>query len=354
MQSIQRARRVSGPLLLIAVASLVLTGTIVEAHDPGLSSLDVNVSGRAVTVSLSVAASDVALIVPTGNVRLELPRFAQAAVHLYIDDYAVPSVIDDFSIENGAARVQLSFALAHSRENVRRLAIASEVPMRIARGHRELMVVSVDGRVIAETLLDSNSRPVMVELAAVSPSAARTAGRFVELGIRHILAGYDHLVFLAGLLLAARAVRELVVALTAFTAAHSASLALAMIGGVYPPAWIVEPIIAASIAWVGLENLLMRRSCVSWIVVFGFGLIHGFGFAGALMELGFGSSAAEMAVALISFNFGVEAGQLAVAAVMLPIVWMIKSRPLWHARLQPACSVLIAITGGYWLIERLH
>jgi hydrogenase/urease accessory protein HupE len=354
MQNLQRTRRLPGPLLLITLAWLVLTGTMLRAHDPGLSSLDVNVSGGSVSASLSIAASDVALMAPTGGTRPNLGQFAHDAVRLYIDDYVVPSVIADISIENGAARVQLSFALARLRDRARRLAIASDVPKRIARGHRELMVVRVDDRVVTETLLDSNTGPVTFTLEAVSPSATRAAGRFLELGVRHILAGYDHLVFLAGLLLAARAVRELVVALTAFTAAHSVSLALTVIGGVHAPVWIVEPLIAASIAWVGLENLLQRRSCASRVVVFGFGLIHGFGFAGALMELGFGSSAAEMALALISFNFGVEAGQLAAAVVMLPLVWTLRSLALWQARLLPACSGLIVIAGGYWLIERLH
>ena len=118
----------------------------------------------------------------------------------------------------------------------------------------------------------------------------------MTLGIRHILSGYDHLVFLAGLILAACTVRELVVALTAFTAAHSLSLALVVVGGVHAPPSIVEPLIAASIAWVGVENLLRERSRSRWWVVFGFGLVHGFGFAGALLELGFGSSASGVAL----------------------------------------------------------
>ena len=159
--------------------------------------------------------------------------------------------------------------------------------------------------------------------------------------------------FLAGLILAARTVRELVVALTAFTAAHSLSLALVVVGGVHAPPSIVEPLIAASIAWVGVENLLRGRGRSRWLVVFGFGLIHGFGFAGALIELGFGSSATGVALALLSFNVGVEAGQLAAAAAMLPLVWMMRSRPLWQARLVPVCSMMIVMAGGYWLVARL-
>ena len=160
----------------------------------------------------------------------------------------------------------------------------------------------------------------------------RRIWQFLSVGVRHIMTGFDHLVFLAGLLLAARSARELVGGLTAFTAAHSLSLALAVVAGIRAPASIVEPIIAASIAWVGLENLVPGRSGLRVMVVFGFGLIHGMGFAEALTELGFGQSPSEMAVALLSFNAGVEAGQLAVALMLLPVVGLIKSRPAWAAR----------------------
>jgi hypothetical protein len=102
-----------------------------------------------------------------------------------------------------------------------------------------------------------------------------------------------------------------------------------------------------------LENLFREQHRTRWIVVFGFGLIHGFGFADALIELGFGTSLADIATALVSFNGGVEIGQLAAASAMLPLVWMIRSRPSWQRWLVPACSILIALAGGYWLIERL-
>jgi HupE/UreJ protein len=131
------------------------------------------------------------------------------------------------------------------------------------------------------------------------------------------------------------------------------SLALVVVAGVRAPSSVVEPLIAASIAWVGLENLLRQRPHTRWFVVFGFGLIHGFGFADALIELGFGTSMADIATALISFNGGVELGQLAAAGTMLPLVWIVRSRPAWHSRLVPACSLLITIAGAYWLMDRL-
>ena len=351
MQFLQRTRRVPGPLIVLTFAGLVVASTVVRAHDPGLSSLDVKMTGGTLSATLSISASDVALIASSGDVLQKMNEFTHDAVRVALDGRVVPSIINGVSIEDGAARIEMSFAI--SRRDRSRLSIASDVPKRITTGHRELLVVTVDDRVVAETLLDSNSGPVTIESDTVPRSAVRAAGRFFELGFRHILAGYDHLVFLAGLLLAARAVRELVIALTAFTAAHSVSLALVVIGGFNAPSSIVEPLIAASIAWVGIENLLGRRRGVRWVVVFVFGLIHGFGFAGALMELGFGSSTAEMALALISFNLGVETGQLAVAAAMLPILWLMRWRSVWQARLVPLCSAVIVMAGGYWLFERL-
>src|SRR5262249_39947889 len=111
---------------------------------------------------------------------------------------------------------------------------------------------------------------------------------------------------------------------------------------------------AASIAWVGLENLTPERRRSRWPVVFGFGLIHGFGFAGALLDLGFGSSAGEVALALFSFNAGVESGQLVAAAAAVPLIWAIRKRPIWQTRLMPMCSLLIASAGAYWTITRLR
>jgi hypothetical protein len=120
-----------------------------------------------------------------------------------------------------------------------------------------------------------------------------------------------------------------------------------------PPS-IVEPLIAASIVWVGLENLARGQSRSRWPIVFGFGLIHGFGFAGALLELRVVHSAVETAVGLFSFNVGVEAGQLAVAACLMPLVWLTRKRPVWYAGVLSASSMVMVIAGGYWLIDRLQ
>jgi hydrogenase/urease accessory protein HupE len=345
----QRARRQPGPLVLLA---LLLATARLLAHDPGLSSLEVNITRLTTSAVLSMSAADLAVLVSESGIDAEraLDDLARSAVQISVDGLLLGLTATAVELDDRGANVRLSFARGAAGEA--RVTVSSSVPVRLARGHRELVVVAVDGQSASERILDSDNQSLSVDVAAL-PSTAGKASSFMTLGIRHILSGYDHLVFLAGLILAACTVRELLVALTAFTAAHSLSLALVVLGGVHAPPAIVEPLIAASIAWVGVENLIRDRRGSRWWVVFGFGLVHGFGFAGALLDLGFGSSAAGVALALLSFNIGVEFGQLAAAAVMLPLVWVMRSRPAWQARLVPVCSMLIAIAGGYWLVDRL-
>jgi hydrogenase/urease accessory protein HupE len=174
---------------------------------------------------------------------------------------------------------------------------------------------------------------------------------FVKLGVEHILTGYDHLLFLVALLATARGVWSVVRIVTAFTLAHSVTLSVAALGFVTIPDRIIEPLIAATIVWVALENLFAaepdRRR---WIWSFGFGLVHGFGFASALGELGL--KGATLVRGLVGFNVGVEIGQLLFVAVFLPaLIWLSRGR---GARLTPRiASLAVAAIGTYWLAERI-
>lgn len=352
---LKRARLGPGPLALVTAACIVLGTGAVRAHDPGLSALDVTVSGDIISVSLSMSPADAEVIrLGSGlDPRQALRQLARDAIQLSVDGTRLRQTGDVASADSNGVSVRLSFALPIASGEEHQLTVESQVPRRVARGHRQLLTLRMNGGNPTEVLLDAASDSATVALDRPAGSFARAAASFLMLGMRHILTGYDHLVFLAGLMLAARTLRRLLVSLTAFTAAHSVSLALVVAGGVHAPPSIVEPLIAASIAWVGLENLLGARRPARWFIVFGFGLIHGFGLAGALMDLGLGSSPGRIALALVSFNAGVEIGQLAVAAALLPLVQAVRARPAWQAKLVPACSVLIAIAGGYWLIERL-
>ena len=187
-----------------------------------------------------------------------------------------------------------------------------------------------------------------------SRGAAQEFRRFLVLGVRHIFTGYDHIAFLIGLLLLGGSVRELVKIVTAFTVAHSITLALAALSILTPSPRIVEPLIAASIIFVGVENLWALRGKRAaqvlqhrWMVTFAFGLVHGFGFAAVLRELDL--PRAVLATGLISFNLGVEVGQLCIVLAVLPILNRLRTLRRF-ALLASAC---VSGLGAIWLVQRL-
>lgn len=183
---------------------------------------------------------------------------------------------------------------------------------------------------------------------------APSFGAFLKLGIEHILTGYDHLLFLAGLLIACRRFSTMAGIITCFTLAHSITLALAALDVVSLPSRIVEPLIAASIVYVGLENLLRRGEEPKgrWALTFGFGLVHGFGFASVLKEIGLGAGGSSLLAPLFSFNLGVEVGQIAIAALFLPLLFRLRKSPDFVRYGLPAASVVVVLLGGYWLLQR--
>lgn len=181
-----------------------------------------------------------------------------------------------------------------------------------------------------------------------------TFGAFLWLGIQHIWTGYDHLLFLFALLVVCRSFRSIVWIVTSFTLAHSLTLALATLELVHLPARIVEPLIAVTIVFVGVENLISRGAEPKgrWALTFGFGLIHGFGFASVLRDLGVGAGGQGLAMPLFSFNLGVEMGQMAIAAAVMPVVWRLRKNEWFLARGVPVLSALVSLLGLYWLLER--
>jgi hypothetical protein len=174
---------------------------------------------------------------------------------------------------------------------------------------------------------------------------------FVKLGIEHILTGYDHLLFLLALLAVARGFWSVVKIVTAFTLAHSVTLTLAALGFVRIPDRIIEPLIAATIVWVALENLLAaapdRRR---WMWSFGFGLVHGLAFASALDALELKGTA--LIPALVGFNVGVEIGQLVFVVIALPLLTLLSQGR--GKQLTPRlASMAAAAIGTYWFFERV-
>jgi hypothetical protein len=229
--------------------------------------------------------------------------------------------------------------------------------------HRTLLDVATSQRRLSSVL--SPSSPRWLEPAA--PTVAATLARFLKEGVIHVLIGYDHIAFLLLLLLpsvlrGARAgwqpaangrevARDLVKIVTAFTVAHSVTLGLAATGTVNMPVQPIEIAIAASIVIAGLMNLFPAASQWRLSLAFGFGLMHGFGFANALGEIG--AEGFGLAPMLAGFNLGVEVAQLAIVAVTLPLLLWMRRSPLYAMRLMPALSLATAMTGATWLVDRL-
>jgi hypothetical protein len=185
---------------------------------------------------------------------------------------------------------------------------------------------------------------------ALDAPGGRGVGSFVLLGIEHILTGYDHLLFLLGLLLRGGSWLSLVKIVTAFTVAHSVTLALAALDIVVLPDRLVEAVIALSIAFVAAENIFLRPVVSRrWVVSFCFGLVHGFGFSSVLRELNLPSHG--LILALFGFNLGVELGQALVVAAALPLLALIR-RVGWERRMVWGSSMAILLVGVVLFVER--
>jgi hydrogenase/urease accessory protein HupE len=188
---------------------------------------------------------------------------------------------------------------------------------------------------------------------------------FLVLGLEHIITGYDHLAFLLGLLLVVGAVRQqrgglwpalryLLAIVTSFTVAHSVTLVATALGWLSVPSKLVEPAIALSIVYVGVENLVVSVPRRRWLLTFAFGLVHGFGFAHMLRDIGLPHNG--LVLSLAAFNLGVELGQVAVVAVCVLLLALAMTRipQRWYrAVVVRGGSVAVALLGLLWLAERV-
>jgi hydrogenase/urease accessory protein HupE len=198
-----------------------------------------------------------------------------------------------------------------------------------------------------------SSEVVTISDGVAPRSRGEIAANYVKIGFEHIVPkGVDHILFVVGIFLLSAHLRPLLWQVTAFTVAHTITLGMSIYGLIDVPAGIVEPLIALSIAYVGIENCLFA-TLKPWRValVFMFGLLHGMGFAGVLTEIGLPPS--EFLTALITFNVGVEFGQLTVIAGAFLLVGWWRDRDWYRARIVIPFSLVISVVGLYWTVERI-
>ncbi|MEA1651944.1 HupE/UreJ family protein [Nitrospirillum sp. BR 11164] len=206
---------------------------------------------------------------------------------------------------------------------------------------------------------DAASPPFALAANAAAVSLPQLAAQYLQLGFLHILPeGLDHILFVLGIFLLTTRLRSILVQVTAFTLAHSVTLGLTMYGVISLPSRVVEPLIALSVAYVAVENIMTAR-LTPWrpLVVFAFGLLHGMGFAGALADLHLARR--DVIPALVSFNVGIELAQLSIIAAAYAAVALVcasggrKDKPWYRRRVVIPASSLIAATGLFWTVQRV-
>ena len=394
----------SARIALVVLAAMLATARTAHAHKPSDSYLSLRVAGTAVGGQWDIALRDLdyALDLDTdgdgaltwGEVRGQAARItAYAFTHLQLRLGVLPCVprpadllIDQHS--DGAYAV-LRFATdgCEAAPEDTSLTVAYGLFFDVDPTHRGLVNVAYERatelrastgydaeRGALETMLAGRSEVTVLgpdhrdaTFARTAPGALATVSAFVENGVWHIWTGFDHILFLVSLLLPAVARRrngawsvvprfgdalgETVRVVTAFTVAHSITLTVAALGIVDLPSRLVESLIAVSVAVAAANNLApVFEARHTWRVALLFGLIHGFGFASVLTDLGLGRRA--IALALVSFNVGVELGQLAIVTVLLPLAFALRRTAGFRWGVMTAGSVAIVLIAIGWLGER--
>jgi len=320
-----------------------------QAHKDNLAFIVAEESGGQFHLAVEVSVIDLARI--GGKIPPD-PELADAlirhALRLQVDGAPIqlPEPIQSATVERaGGAFVHVDY---RPSADVHQVALDVRLHEVLGANHKTLGRVNLDGHSQYAVFDASQTRFQFGN--EVPPS--RTFTRFFGVGTSHVLAGFDHLLFLFALLLGMAGGGQLVKTITAFTVGHSLTLGLAVLGVVAPPTVLVEALIALSIVFVAGENIVRSEISRRWPVAAVFGLVHGFGFAGVLQDLGLDGSA--LAVALPGFNIGVEVGQLvAVAPVVGLALWLgPKVGRVARDRSAFVFSSLVLAAGWIWFCER--
>jgi hypothetical protein len=353
--------------LVVGLLVVLLPVRRAAGHASGVAYLDLVVDGVVVTGALDVAAQDVAASLrldadgdgilskedvartATASARWLASGLRLAASGAFCPGEPVDAVLHDDQLLTVRARWRCPAA-------VDAVTVHGRLEEGLGEGHA-VFVHARRGGDEAEALFASGRAEATLSFG----TSTGVAGRFVLLGLEHIFTGYDHVLFLLTLLLLGGSLGRVAGIVTAFTAAHSLTLSLTVLGIVGSvPSRVVESAIAASIAWVAVENLRYAAPLEDgrepaavrwrWLLTFAFGLVHGFGFAGALRETGV--PAGHVPLALGAFNLGVEAGQLAIVLAAWPLLRRAAVRHWYRPAGVRVASAGVLALAGWWFVQR--
>lgn len=362
----------------LAALALLLLAPQALAHKPSDSYLSISVDGARITGQWDVALRDLdfAIIVDSnedgkitwGELRARNPAidgYLLQHLQLGIDGAPCELGATDHLVDNhtDGAYAVMRFAGQCPRQP-KTLDIHYSLFADLDPQHHGLLRLQYQGRTHTAIFSPERARQ-SIKLGEVNPLGEFLA--YARDGMWHIWLGYDHIMFLLALLLPAVLIRrdkrwveveafrpaffKVLKIVTAYTVAHSITLSLAALNIISLPSRFVESTIAASIVVGALNNIYPLLEKRLWLVAFGFGLIHGFGFASVLMDLGLPQGA--LLVSLVGFNLGVEAGQIVIVALFLPVAFLIRRSWFYHPFTLVAGSSLIAVVALIWMFERL-
>lgn len=359
------------------IALLCLWSAAASAHRPSDAYLSLRVEHNQVQGQWEIALRDVALLTPLdtdgdrqlswGELRAAEPALAnilRASLEVSAGSVPCPVQIPELLIND---RIDGRYAWFSLRLDCGAVPKALDIRYRLLAAldptHRGILVLSADGATHS-AVLDPNAGPRHFVLE--KPSAWTAFKDYLREGIWHIWIGYDHILFLLALLLPAvlkyerghwtgvprllPALRSVLTVVTAFTLAHSVTLTLAALEWVRLPGVWVESAIAASVLLAALNNLRPVVQDARWMAAFGFGLIHGFGFASVLGELGLPEGA--RLTALVAFNLGVEIGQLAIVGLAVPTFYGLRNTTFYRSGVRPVGSAIVAVLAALWIAQR--
>ena len=347
------------------VAALVLcSATPAFAHQSSVVYQDFQVSGHDLYDTVQIASGDLFEALGTKEItpsmlrqrRREVYDYVAARLHVQNGGQPCPAAFDGFEVTEKTsgffAGVRVRFACARQAEQ---LTIDYDLFFDLDPRHQCFSRLDVGDGVLREFVFQRDQRRWDISRPV---TAWDHIWEYLQMGVGHIFTGYDHILFLIGLLVVAgnRGLRPGLVytlkIVTAFTIAHSITLICAALGWVSVPSRISESGIALSIAYVGVENLAIGDPRHRWLLTFGFGLVHGFGFATVLREVGLPKTG--LVASLVSFNVGVEIGQLCIVAMVFPLLAIAATRSIATYRrlvLQCGSGVIVAL-GVMWFVER--
>ncbi|QEG23421.1 HupE/UreJ family protein [Mariniblastus fucicola] len=374
----------SGLRLLIAIGLLFACGSSALAHKPSDSYLRINAGEETLSVEWDISIKDLDYVIGLdtdnngeitwGEVKAQQSAIVEHALNrlsLTADGTPCDLRFTKMLVSNHSDGAYVVLDLqSDSPGQIEQLKVDYSLFFEVDPTHRGLVLLR-NGDSELTRVICYNDPPL--EIMTAETGFAQTLKHYIREGVWHIWIGYDHILFLVSLLLPAvligfgeptesgkrwepvekfnPAFRNILKIVTVFTIAHSITLWLAVMGYVSLPSWIVEAVIAFSIVVTACNNLYPILPIKGWAFAFVFGLVHGFGFANVLVDLGLSSM--TLGVSLLGFNIGVELGQLAIVVVVMPLIWSIRNTQTYRYGVFCAGSLLIAVLAGIWTIERV-